>query len=922
MLLKNLIKNNSSFSKSININGLALDSRKVKKDDLFFALPGKKVDGNKFILEAIKRGASAVISSTDKNLNYGKVPIVKVKNIKKSLSDCCKIFYKNKPKNILAVTGTNGKSSVADFFYQILELNNVNAASIGTLGIKRKGKYKKIDLTSPDIISLHKELVLLKKDKINNVIIEASSHGLDQGRLDGINFRAGIFTNLSQDHLDYHKNMKNYFNAKMILFSKILKKNKLVITDQNIKQFNKIKKISKKNKLKLSFINNEDYFKKRFNLIGNFQIKNLKMAILAAKACGIKTKHSLNIIDKIKSVKGRLELTKILPNKAKVFIDYAHSPDALLNSLVSLKDNFNLPITLVFGCGGERDKNKRKKMANIAKYYSSKIYVTDDNPRNENAKNIRKTIIKYLKPNSYEEIGNRKKAIEVAIKNAKPFEIILIAGKGHEAEQHYKHKTLNISDKQIIDNFKVKSLKINKFNSNFYFNSSILNDLTNKREKFFKGVTFNSKEVKKGNLFIAIKGPKNNGHQFISEAIKNGANFCVISEKIKILKKKKLIMCSDTRQFLNCLAVLKRKKTSSKIIAITGSSGKTTAKNLLGNILKNFGNTYYSPKSYNNHFGVPYSLSNIEHDHKYSVLEIGMNKPGEINNLSKIVKPHIAIITNVGEAHIENFKNKDGIAKAKSEIIDNIEKGGTLIINKDDSYYNFFKKKAERNKIKVVSFSKKKKADIYLKSIKKKKNSFVLNIKVIDQHLDIKTKNINILNILSTLAVLNELKIELVKVQNLFKLAEPLEGRGKIYKINRYKKNFKLIDESYNANPQSMKNAIINLANLKNENTKKYLLLGDMLELGSKTIHYHKNLAKIINKTNIDKIFIFGNSILSTYSSIIDKKKGNILQNINDFDEIFCQVLKKNDYLMIKGSNATGLNKVSKSLIKGLANVI
>ena len=265
-----------------------------------------------------------------------------------------------KPKNIIAVTGTNGKTSVADIFYQILRINNIPAASIGTLGIKYNSKTIKTGLTSPDAIALHKNLSILKKKRINNVIIESSSHGLDQKRLHHINFKGAIFTNFSQDHLDYHKNMKAYLNAKLILFRQILKKGSSIISDKRIKPFPLIKKIAKNKNFKLLDIDNE--FTKIKNIYlktsNDYKIKNISMAVKALKLCGLKEKLIYNSIKKIKDVNGRLELVRKFPKDIKVFIDYAHTPDALLKTLKSLKSDYENNISLVFGCGGERDKKR------------------------------------------------------------------------------------------------------------------------------------------------------------------------------------------------------------------------------------------------------------------------------------------------------------------------------------------------------------------------------------------------------------------------------------------------------------------------------------------------------------------------------------------------------------------------------------
>ena len=237
MLLKNLIKNIPKNKRNIFVSGLSTDSRKVKKNYIFFAIKGNNLNGEIYINQAIKKGASIIVCSKNCKYDFKNIYMIRTSNIRVLLSEISSKFYKEKPKNIFAVTGTNGKTSVADLFYQILRINNIPAASIGTLGVKSNDHIIKTDLTSPDTIELHKYLNFLKKKKIDNVIVEASSHGLDQKRLHNIKFKAGIFTNFSQDHLDYHKNMRLYLNAKLILFKKILKKNSSVISDDKIPQF-------------------------------------------------------------------------------------------------------------------------------------------------------------------------------------------------------------------------------------------------------------------------------------------------------------------------------------------------------------------------------------------------------------------------------------------------------------------------------------------------------------------------------------------------------------------------------------------------------------------------------------------------------------------------------------------------------------
>ena len=919
MLLKKLIKNISGNKKDIFISGLATNSNEVKKNYIFFAIKGNKVNGEKFITKAIQKGASVIVCSRACKIKNKNILIIKTSKIRHLLSNVASKFYPSKPKNILAVTGTNGKTSVADIFYQMLTINNIPAASIGTLGIKYNGKIIKTNLTSPDTISIHKYLHYLKKKKIDNVIIEASSHGLHQQRMHHIKFKAGIFTNFSQDHLDYHKSMTSYLNAKLILFKEILNKNNFIICDKEISPFYKLNLIAKKKKLRVINVSeNIDKIRNTTNYLTNdYKIKNLAMAFQAAKLCGLKEKLLFQSLKKIKDVNGRLEFIRKFKNNIRVFIDYAHTPDALFKTIKSLKQDFGNNISIVFGCGGDRDKKKRPLMAKIANDNCKKIYVTDDNPRNENPKKIRSHLLKYISKTKVFNIGKRELAIKKAIQNAKPNELILVAGKGHEEKQIYKDKIYNISDKKIIKriNFKHKVISIKK--QNYFQNNQILKKIINiSKSVNFKGLSIDTRTLKKENLFLAIKGKINDGNNFIKDALKKGAGCALSSFNSK--KNKKIIKIKNTISFLNNFAKLKREHSYAKIISITGSTGKTSLKNLIKDLLPHFGKTHYSPKSFNNHFGVPISLSNLSYEDKFGVFEVGMSKPGEIRNLTKLIKPHIGIITNIGEAHIENFKNIHGIAKAKSEIIENIKVGGTVILNRDDKFFNFLSKKAKKYKLNISTFGKHKDSDVRIDKIIRKVNKSKIFIKIKNQKINLEIRDINFYNVLASLAVLKELNLDLSNILTKFKNFKSSEGRGKKYTISRYNKKFKFIDESYNANPSSVKNAIKKLSLIKKEKFKKYLILGDMLELGSKSKKFHEDLSKVINNSDIDKVFIKGKKIFFTYKHISKEKRGNILQNNEDIDLSLSEMISKNDYLMIKGSNATGLNDFSKKMIKGI----
>ena len=444
----------------------SINSKKVNKNDIFFAIEGSKQSGSLYSSEALSKGAYKVITSKNiRNKNY-----LIVKNVKKFLVEACSVKYKEKPKNIIAVTGTNGKSSVANFYFQILKNLKINSAAIGTLGIFYKNKVKRTNLTTPDIITIHKELNFFKKKKIDNVCLEASSHGLHQNRLDGINFTAGIFTNFTQDHLDYHKNLKNYLRAKLYLFSSLLKKNSFAIVDTDIPEFPIINKICKKRKIKiLSFgsrgnaikLISHYYFGKKqiikinflnkiyniiVDLIGDFQIKNLFASMLASYLSVKNSDKIVKTLSKIKSADGRMQSVGT-KGKSAVVVDYAHTPDALKKSLQTLAKQFNKKVDVVFGCGGDRDRGKRYKMGKIANQFASKIYLTNDNPRSENPNSIIKQIKKGCSRSKI--ILDRKIAIKTAINNLNADSILLIAGKGHENYQIINNQKKYFSDQKV-----------------------------------------------------------------------------------------------------------------------------------------------------------------------------------------------------------------------------------------------------------------------------------------------------------------------------------------------------------------------------------------------------------------------------------------------------------------------------------------
>ena len=431
----------------------------------------------------------------------------------------------------------------------------------------------------------------------------------------------------------------------------------------------------------------------------------------------------------------------------------------------------------------------------------------------------------------------------------------------------------------------------------------------------------NSKEVRQNDFFFAIKGKKNDGNKFVDHAFKNKASIAVVNRIQKKLRVNRQIKVGNTLKFLTNVSKIFRTNISTNLIAITGSCGKTTLKELLGETLKKISKVSISPRSYNNKFGVPLSLLNLKENDDFGILEVGMDKKGEIDYLSSVIQPDVSVITNVNFAHAKNFKNIKQIAIAKSEIIQNTKQGGFVVLNADDNFFNLHKRIAIKNNLKFISFGiKNKNSSVKFLDIKNKGDYFQLYIQInkLKRHFLVSNNfQNNIYNILAALAIMS-IYINILRLdKNIFLKFKTPQGRGDLSKIKIFEKNINLVDESYNSNPLSLESAILNYDKIISKKFKKYLLLGDMLELGKHSKKLHQSIAATINKTNIDKVFIKGQFMKFMFEKLSDSKKGRILSNKSQIIDLIRNDLNNNDSLMVKASNATGFNKIIKE-IKGV----
>lgn len=444
----------------IDVMGITADSRAVRPGYIFAAIPGVKMDGRKFIADAVAHGAVAVLAPhMEEGAEKPRVPVLQSHNVRRSLAMMAARFYSPQPKWIAAVTGTDGKTSTAHFYQQLWRLMGKPAASMGTLGViapEDVPDYPAIN-TTPDPVLMQATLKDLAAHGVQHVAIEASSHGLDQHRLDGAHIRVAGFTNLTRDHLDYHRTEEAYFHAKLRLFTEVMEGGGVAVLNADEAHYDELKSASKKHGHKvMGYGANGDVLKLLsltpyahgqhaelgisgetytldIPLIGAFQVMNILCAAGMAIASGADAEGLCAAIGKLKGVPGRLEQVAVHASRAPIFIDYAHTTGGLHSVLTHIRPHVQGKLAVVFGCGGNRDSGKRPEMGKIAAHLADVVYVTDDNPRSETAQLIRRDVMEGC-PDAI-EVAGREEAIMQAVAALQEGDALVIAGKGHETIQ-------------------------------------------------------------------------------------------------------------------------------------------------------------------------------------------------------------------------------------------------------------------------------------------------------------------------------------------------------------------------------------------------------------------------------------------------------------------------------------------------------
>ena len=1017
----------------IMVSGVTADSRHVQAGSLFVALAGSRTDGHLYLEQVMTSGCVALV------VEEGRVTTEQLAGFDHSgqcvivVADSHLVYaqiaanqygHPAQGMTLVGITGTNGKTTITYLLESVLQQLGLPVGVIGTVNYRYRGATGRdviipAPFTTPEPLLLQTLLRQMADAGVTHVIMEVSSHALVQHRLGDLQFDVVAFTNLSRDHLDYHQDMDDYFQAKALLFRDHLKKGgKAVVTrtvsydSEEEKRTRRLVELCSEKDAQILLCGRGDERqtlesgnagegasgvtccgeKKRTagesvgcdiypltiqpdlnstvitlhvpadevqiitSLVGDFNVANLQTVMGIGLALSVKAKALSSMLGQASGAPGRMQ--RVLPAEKQahlrpaVFVDYAHTPDALEKVLNTLARLPHRRLIGVFGCGGDRDKGKRAIMGEIAGKRCDVVIVTDDNPRSESPQEIVEQIVSGLRLHGDSErtpswlrtaaadekgflvIHNRGQAIAAAIGAATAADIVLIAGKGHELYQLCQDGKHFFDDsfeaKKALTAWRLEDLKLAT-------NGVLTADLQGPAE--LGAVVTDSRKVAVGDIFVALVGERFDGHDFLEQVAAAGAGCLVVGKDTpqKTLPGIPCLSVDDTLQALGDLAAYRRQvmKEVSRplVVGITGSCGKTTVKEMTAAIFEQ----HWPPRqdappdqvlktrgNFNNLIGLPLSLLPLGPGQKAAILEMGMNRPGEIARLVQIADPDIACIVNVHAAHLEGLHSLEGVARAKEELFAGSGAGTTLVINLDDPLVRACARKYPQNKILYASGEAGMEAvpRVFASDVQKGGSvtqSFILHVtgETIPVTLHVPGMH-NISNAVAAAAIacaagigINEIAAGLVAFRAADKRMQIVTGKG----------GLNILNDTYNANPASMR---AGLATLGQQDGRRVAILGDMLELGPASAGVHREVGQYVVDQAVDYLALVGDMANETAAGA--RSAGMDSQRIWIFHEkkdvaawieglLAAGQLQAGDWLLVKGSRGMRLEVVVEQLM-------
>ncbi len=912
----------------IPVEAVCVDSRQVQNGAMFVAIPGTAARGTDFVGQAVRRGASVVVVPRDELAGLEALmppgfPVIGVADPRDFAARAAAAFYEYPAARLelVGITGTNGKTTVSWILESILLHAGRHPGVIGTIGRRFRGREERTALTTPDPVSLQRQLCDMVDQGADACVLEVSSHALHQKRVSGCHFEVAVFTNLSRDHLDYHQDMEEYFQAKRLLFFRHRPRVAVINTDDRwgARLAREIEAALPETAVVSCGIESGEVtvpeyslgaegiaatlglksgaVKIRSVLAGRHNLYNIMLAAAAAEALGVDAREVAPGISAMQTVPGRLEQVEV-PRGFAAFVDYAHTPDALEKILKSLRELEYRRIVTVVGCGGERDRGKRPQMAEAAARLSDMVFFTSDNPRGENPLAILRDMVQGIDPlevaSRVRVVPERKSAIEEAAGSLEQGDCLLVAGKGHEDYQIIGDEKIYFDDREVIRRAFTRhhgpaasSCGKNEVSHAVRVPADIpadelagaihALDIQGNLRAAWAGLSTDTRTITPGELFWALRGENFDGNRFLPDALEAGASGAVVepgaleSLDLRDYPDAFVITVPDTINALGEFAAWYRRRCGFQVVAITGSCGKTSTRSLAGAVCRTVYPCHETRGNFNNLVGLPLSMLGAPPDTMWGIFEMGMNQPGEIEALCAIATPDIGIITNIGHAHLEGLGSLEAIAEEKLTLWRALPASGTAVMNLDDSRVAAGAEYLKCNRI--IGYSMRSCSCV----TGQKPEPEVLvcctgwsatdagvrfGMRVVGAEGRMEDMDIN-LSVPGEVNIVNALAAAAAGIAMrvpLEQIREGLEGASGVpARLEQYglSNGWLLLSDYYNANPTSMKAALDALKQAA-RGRRRVAILGDMLELGAEAGRLHRELGRYAAESGVEMLLLAG----------------------------------------------------------------
>ncbi len=885
--------------------GLQVDSRQVRPGDAFIAWPGAATDGRHFVADALEAGASAVLVEQEgvQAWSWQDERIATVPGLKSLTGPIASLFHGEPSRSLdmVAFTGTNGKTSSAWWMAQLLCAAGRPCAVVGTLGMGRPpvgesnggATLTPTGLTTPDPVALQRELRRFVDEGDRACAIEASSIGLVEHRLAGCQVRVAVFTNLTQDHLDYHGDMERYWAAKLQLFDWSGLQAAVVNLDDP-RGPSLLARVQQRGldvwtvgidrpdaRLQAHSVSlTPDGFALRLRedgqdhvlclpLVGRYNVSNLLGVIAAARALGISLSEAVGACARLSPVPGRMEAVhgQGSGQEPLVLVDYAHTPDALEQALLALQPLAQRRagrLWVVVGCGGDRDPGKRPQMAAAAEARADQVVLTSDNPRSEDPLAILAQMRAGLRhPERVRLEVDRSRAIGLAAAQAQVADVVLVAGKGHEDYQEIQGVRRPFSDREEVRAALLRRHEARAGTASMNGLAGLLMQLPGARvvgslPEGMQRVNTDTRSLQPGDLFVALQGERFDAHEFLAQARGQGA-LAAVAQRGLADAGLPGVEVPDTRLALGSLGRAWRGQFDMPLVAVTGSNGKTTVTQMVASILRAACGeaALATAGNFNNDIGVPLTLLRLRPHHRMAVVELGMNHPGEIAYLADLARPTVALVNNAQREHQEFMSSVEAVARENGSVISALTEQGCAVFPSDDAFSPVWMELAGHRRVLRFSDSDPL-AEVRSLQADWVDGAWTLRIAIPGAELSCRLHiagRHNVRNALAATACALAAGVAPASIVRGLEAFVPVGGRSRAHAMQLAGRDVILVDDSYNANPDSVLAAIDVLAELPGP---RLLVLGDMGEVGEQGLAFHLEVLRHARARGIESVQLCG----------------------------------------------------------------